>query len=887
MTETSERIAHYRLVRKLGQGGMGEVYRAVDERLGRNVALKLLPQTEADEAASQARLVREAQAASQLNHPGIVTVHDVGVWKDRVYLVMELVEGKRLTELIRTGVTPQKAVALVAQAAQGFAAAHKRGILHRDIKPDNLMVTDEGRLKILDFGLAKLRGEQEAPTLEERSSQDKLDALMPTEVVSPTPSDRVAVTPVLTDVLIEASQRDSPWPASTPSVDLTAADSLLGTPAYMSPEQASCKTLDARSELYSLGLVLYELCTRSRALARETLAETIMAAAAAEIPSLDKQPALPKPVVRVLRRALAREPDDRFPDMAAFADALVAAERALRPRRRTAMWAAAGAGVVAAGAVTVFVVTRDNDQRPLEIKATTQLTFDPSCDEFPVFTPDGREIIYDGIVDGDDEILAISLDGKTRRRLTHSPGWDLGAAVSPDGKHVAYSHFGEQGRELRVVGIAGDKVSPPRTIGSNRGYPTWTDDGALLYGDDNGIVWRVTIDGKPTELARLPAEHVASSIDRFPDGELLLAMKPQTQTTSLVSLARAKPGGVAQPITPPWQVGDWGHVRIDHARTGVYYVAPSVASGTAKLHWRSRRGGPPHVFEQTAMFNSYSIAKTRDRMVYSGCTTHRLIGRIKNETFEPVPKIGEHWYPDDLSLLPNNELVLSSMHGGGTASLWRVKRDGTASNLVSAQSTSHATSKDGRWIVWSALDQAQPGIHIREVAGGAVRRLTEDSTDEALAFSFDQKRVYFTRTDAAASRVYAVPIDGSAKAVQVSPDAVRGYAPAPDRDELALILGEKREIVIGPPGGTYQPVRSAPARQWDLVAFTADGKRLILAPSASELLELELATGTMRRLWSSPSEVLTEIEVPPDGSDIWALISSDRGNLYLATGSFR
>src|SRR5687768_6009412 len=137
MPETSERVAHYRLVRKLGQGGMGEVYRAVDERLGRNVAIKLLPQTHADEAASQARLVREAQAASHLNHPGIVTVHDVGVWRNRVYLVMELVEGKRFTELVRAGVTAREAVALVEQAAQALAVAHKRGILHRDIKPAN------------------------------------------------------------------------------------------------------------------------------------------------------------------------------------------------------------------------------------------------------------------------------------------------------------------------------------------------------------------------------------------------------------------------------------------------------------------------------------------------------------------------------------------------------------------------------------------------------------------------------------------------------------------------------------------------------------------------------------------------------------------------------
>src|SRR6185312_11096578 len=152
-----ERISHYRLVARLGKGAMGEVWRAVDERLGRAVALKLLPVARSTERKMQARLLREAQAASALNHPGIVTVHDVGSWHGQIFMVMELVDGEPLSELVRRGVPPTEALRLVADAAEALAAAHARDILHRDIKSDNLMRTHDGRIKVLDFGLAKLR----------------------------------------------------------------------------------------------------------------------------------------------------------------------------------------------------------------------------------------------------------------------------------------------------------------------------------------------------------------------------------------------------------------------------------------------------------------------------------------------------------------------------------------------------------------------------------------------------------------------------------------------------------------------------------------------------------------------------------------------------------
>src|SRR4051812_11277586 len=152
-----EPIAHYRLIARLGQGAMGEVWRAVDERLGREVALKLLSKSRAADEEMQARLLREAQAASALNHPGIVTVHDVGAWQGQVFMVMELVDGESFAKLARRGLPPLESLRLVAEAADALQVAHERHILHRDVKGDNLMRTRDGRVKVLDFGLAKLR----------------------------------------------------------------------------------------------------------------------------------------------------------------------------------------------------------------------------------------------------------------------------------------------------------------------------------------------------------------------------------------------------------------------------------------------------------------------------------------------------------------------------------------------------------------------------------------------------------------------------------------------------------------------------------------------------------------------------------------------------------
>jgi len=260
-------LGPYEIVTLLGVGGMGEVYRARDARLGRIVAIKILPAEFAADSDRLGRFEREARSASALNHPNIVTIYDLGKEGSTHYIAMELIEGKTLRELLNAGSLPiRKAIEIAAQVAEGLAKAHEAGIAHRDLKPDNLMITDDGFIKILDFGLAKL--------------------------VSPSGEQ-------------SGEQTMSGWQ--------TQPGGITGTVQYMSPEQASGSRLDFRSDQFSFGLVLYEMVSGKRAFKRNTVAETMVAILREQAEPIGVQnPEAPAPLCWAIERCLEKEPDKRY-----------------------------------------------------------------------------------------------------------------------------------------------------------------------------------------------------------------------------------------------------------------------------------------------------------------------------------------------------------------------------------------------------------------------------------------------------------------------------------------------------------------------------------------------------------------------------------------------
>ncbi|HSS45544.1 MAG TPA: serine/threonine-protein kinase, partial [Thermoanaerobaculia bacterium] len=266
---TGSRLGPYEVLSPLGVGGMGEVYRAKDRRLGRDVALKVLPTEVAGDAGRRSRFEQEARAASALAHPNIVVVYDVGESDSSVWIAMELVEGRTVRDLLASGPLPARRVLEIGtQVAEGLAAAHAAGIVHRDLKPENLIFSKDGYVKILDFGLAKLAepgvAQAEGPT-------------------------------------VSAGARG------------TEPGTVMGTVGYMSPEQAAGKTVDFRSDQFSFGSILYEMTTGERAFQRETGIETLAAILREEPKAIaELNPAVPAPLRWTIERCLAKEPDERY-----------------------------------------------------------------------------------------------------------------------------------------------------------------------------------------------------------------------------------------------------------------------------------------------------------------------------------------------------------------------------------------------------------------------------------------------------------------------------------------------------------------------------------------------------------------------------------------------
>src|SRR6266498_247517 len=247
---------------------MGEVYRATDARLGRDVAIKVLPAATAADPDRRQRFEQEARAASALNHPNILTVYDIGEADGTTYIAMELVEGKTLREIVAAGegVPTKRLLDIAVQTADGLAKAHAAGIVHRDLKPENLMVSKDGYVKILDFGLAK-------PVIAESKAGSALVTM----------------------------------------AEETRPGTVLGTVGYMAPEQASGRTMDFRSDQFSFGSILYEIATGRRAFERNTSAETLTAIIREDpVPPAQINPAVPAPLRWILERCLAKDPDERY-----------------------------------------------------------------------------------------------------------------------------------------------------------------------------------------------------------------------------------------------------------------------------------------------------------------------------------------------------------------------------------------------------------------------------------------------------------------------------------------------------------------------------------------------------------------------------------------------
>src|SRR5271163_4188216 len=395
----NSRLGPYEIKSPLGAGGMGEVYRARDSRLNRDVAIKVLRSDSTATPEVKARFEREARAVAALNHPNIVAVYDFGIDGDSQYIVSELLEGESLRSLLHGKPVPvRKLIDIAAQVADGLAAAHAAGIIHRDLKPENIMLAKDGRVKILDFGLAR----------QTRAAASSRKATGEEETVAPADETK----------------------------HLTSEGAVLGTASYMSPEQALGKEVDYRSDQFSFGLILHEMATGKRAFARTSSVETMAAIVRDEPPPIEEK--LPAPLKWTINRCLSRDPRQRYEstrdlygDLKSLRDHLseayssndaIAPVPSKQPPRRWQLLTIGAAAGCLIGLIAYLLKPAGPD--------IAKYRFTPFATEAtgPVWSPDGKAVAYSGRVNGIWQVFLRYLNSSVPFQLTHEKQsvWPMG-----------------------------------------------------------------------------------------------------------------------------------------------------------------------------------------------------------------------------------------------------------------------------------------------------------------------------------------------------------------------------------------------------------------------------------------------------------------------------
>ena len=683
---------------------MGAVYRAKDLNLGRTVALKVLPPAMTAVPERKARFIQEAKAASSLQHPNIVTIHEIGTQDGVDFMAMELVEGKTLTELIpRGGMSAAEALRIARQMADGLAKAHGAKIIHRDLKPSNVMVSTDGHVKILDFGLAKL--------------------MQP----DPISQDDATVTNLQTE-----------------------AGAIMGTFAYMSPEQAEGRKLDARTDIFSFGSMLYEMLTGRRAFHRDTQTGTL-AAVLRDAPDMTGVPAN---LAGVVSRCLQKDLDCRFQSMADVRAALIDAGE--KPLAATGLprWLAPSAAAMALAAAGAWWWQSPDSLPPMRV---VPLTSDPGFELFPTFSPDGMQVAYvwDGGKPGPNSHLYVKMIGSpTALQLTTNPGLAAVPSWSPDGKQIAYvatrdgkpssyliSPLGGQERRLRDGGFSQISWAP--------------DGGKLAVANDKDGILLVPVDSGDAKvlLAPKPGEDYQNP-DIEPSGH---------------AIAYFKCGGTGCRVAVSKLSGDWS-VGDEETVSGPLLMRQNIAGppglrwlpGGRTLIWRALaasgnsgylwtgspgRGEPQRVEVAGLMASDPAVSRRGHRVAFSRSILNFDVWAM-DERGQSRPLIASSLTDHSARYSPDgSKIVFATQRSGETSEIWLANADGTGqTQLTSGQdSNSPAWSPDGRWIAFDAQD-ATTGVWqvwTIESAGGTPRQLTKLAAGAIRpAWSHDGRYVY-------------------------------------------------------------------------------------------------------------------------------------------------
>lgn len=895
-------VGRYRVVGSVGSGAMGEVYRAEDTSLGRVVALKTLPVDLVGTPDRRARFENEGRVMASLSHPNLVHVYDVGDYGGIPYLVQEFVEGETLEDVLLSGpVAAPKAARWIAQAAEGLAAAHDAGILHRDIKPSNLMVGRDGRIRVLDFGLAKV---QAAP---------------------------------------EDGRRSQP--------SLTTDGLVVGTAQYMSPEQASGRKVDARSDVFSLGIVFYELLSGKLPFEGETAVDVMYAILhLAPAPIAGFGTGVLKGLADIAFRALAKDPAERFATMRELAGELEEIldaggwepSRPTGPRSPSAraprlsskaaatqrsgrgrlVAAVAGPGLLVAALAAAWALRDREKPAPLERAPLrpAQLTTSAGLDVFPAFSPDGKALAYASDRSGRFEIYRRALAAGGREiQLTTDGLQNITPAWSPDGETLAY-HAKSVGGVWLVPALGG----VPRQLTTFGSRPSFSPDGKHLVFESGSVIdfaanslgalppsvlWVAPLDGSPprplTEPGRPSGGHGAASWS--PDGKrIVFASYDRTAAEIWTVDAEGRDPvkvseGNGQCYDPVWGA-DGTSVLFpcwsSSWNVGIFRRKVSRTTGKAL--------GPP---EEVASFGvaglgwvkQLAVSRDGTKLAYAGLAMASNIWRVpvdvRGEPAGPETPLTRETGRNSRPAVSNDgkRIALSRWRPGTNQDVWIVDADG--GNPV--QRTTHPADDDyphwfpgdGR-LGFMSLRRGHRAYFALDLLTGREEVVADFGPGhDAMRISPDGKKVAFHSNRGGTTLNVFVADLPSGPPRQVTFDSELAGFPCWSPDGATLAFEAKREgdihvFTVPAAGGTPVQLTRGTGQCWPY-SFSPDGTKIAFAGLREGVWNVAWVSrdGKTERAVTSNSRLNSYVRYPawsPTGDAIYYEVAETTGNIWLA-----
>jgi serine/threonine protein kinase/Tol biopolymer transport system component len=874
------RLAHYRIERLLGKGGMGDVYLAEDTKLGRQVALKVLSPELASDQGRRERFEREARAAASLNHPNIVTIHSVEEVDGVPFLTLELVEGQALGDIIPPeGLPLDRVLDLSIPLADAVGAAHQRGITHRDLKPANVMVTPDGRIKVLDFGLAKLKDELRAAE------------------------------------------------AAMPTTSLTGEGRIVGTVSYMSPEQAAAKPIDQRSDVFSLGVILYEMLTGVRPFQGDTQMSTLSAIIKdTPKPIADLRPRLPREVSRIVNRCLAKDVEDRYQsakdlrnDLRALKNDLASGEvasihgsrghvapTAARRRMIAIVVTAVVLGAILAVAALWPHIGGDSAtaSRPFDSMRLTRLTTSGSALQ-AALSLDGRYVAYVVSRDGKQSLWLRQIATTSNVPLVQpDESRPFGLTFAPDGNHVYYVDARDAiKRNLYQMPILG---GGSRLILEGVDSPvTFSPDGKQLgfirshLDEGTSAVMLANIDGtnqRTLATRKRPVRFLPLGIAWSPDGLRIAATGGNNEDLrGEIVVVDVAHGTESRLPIPEWQQV----IRLawlPDGRSLLVNAQESAAENSTQIFVVSYPSGSAR--RLTSDLNSYSgLSVAPDGKSFVTIRNERRVTLWTVPVDDPLKAVavtsdatgdeggrGLAWVPDGR--------IVYTTETSGNPEIWIMNADGSRRVQLTTnpgQDVSPRVTPDGRQIVFVSDRDGRLRVWRMGLDGTGATRVSSDILGGGPAFiSGDGQWIYYDIPGGEARRV---SINGGQSEVVFSKDLLARLSeplppvfhqsmPSPDGSSIAghyVIERGERMAVIPTAGGAMKRFEAMPT----VGTWSPDGQAFVYVATTggvSNLMRQPLSGGPLSPLTKFTSEQIFGYALSPDQKQVAVVrgrVSSD------------